>query len=1478
MSSADRREAIGTLVYWLHTWPRQYAVALVGVTVAALLRYGLDVSFDFNHPFILFHPIIILIALLCGFGPALLATLLSGAITAYFLMEPLNSFVVRSPNDIVGLVLFGAMGVTISWLGDLFRRRAKRLQEFEKAVEGLEEMIVVVDRDYRYVIANRSFLNYRGMKREDVVGRRIPEILNPGVFEATVKEKLDECFRGKLVQYEMRYTYPGRGERELFISYFPIEGPGGVNRVASVLQDITDKKEAERSLKLFRALMDQSNDAVEIVDPDTLRFLDVNEKACQDLGYSREDLLRMTVFDINPNFTEADRLTLQTKLREAGFVVQEVIHRRKDGSMFPAEISLKCVNLDRHYIVVVSRDISDRKRANEALEASEKRFRTVYERAPVGIALVDPESGRFLKVNPKLCEILGRSEEELLKCNFQSLTHPDDLGVSLSKRADLVAGRSAQFELEKRYLRPDGGEVWANVSVAPMWREEKPPKVYLVMAQDITKRKRVEEALREREDRYRDLVENSEDLVCTHDLEGNLLSVNPAPARLLGYEVSELIKMPMRELIAPEGREQFDAYLERIKTKGADRGRLCVIARNGERRIWEYNNTLRTEGVAFPIVRGMARDITERKRAESALRRSEQRYRLLFEKNVAGVSISSMDGEVLDCNEAGARILGYSNAGEVRGHQTTEFYFDLAERKPRLSELTREGAVSSGEIQLRRKDGTPVWVLFNTAILAAGEDGALLVQATSIDITQRKKAEEELRSREEAYRNFVAQSSEGIFREELLVPIPVDLPEDEMIARIRRDACVVECNDALARMYGFASGQELIGRRLAEMLVPDDPGNLESMREYVRSGFRVLERPSREVDQHGNSKVFLNSMIGIVENGKLVCTWGIQRDVTKQVRLEEARSKAEKALQESEAHFRLLVEQASDGIFIADARGKYMDVNSAGAEMLGYSRDEMLQLSISDIIEAEECGRIAEEVARFAGGAIARSEWKFRRKDGSVFPGEVCGKQLPDGRLQGILRDISERREAEQAMRQSEERFRVALKDSPITVFSQDRDLRYTWIYNPQLHWQHEALGKTDAEIMGGKKAASLIELKRQVLKTGVVARQEVLLGNNGKSYAFDITVEPLFDANGSVIGITGAAMDIARLREMTDRLQDSRDKLAHQKSYLESEIQSELGFEEIIGHSEALREVLKNVRVVAPTDSTVLLLGETGTGKELVARSLHALSSRHDKTFIKLNCAAVPSGLLESELFGHEKGAFTGAVSQKVGRIELADKGTLFLDEIGELPLELQPKLLRVLQDREFERLGGVHTLHVDVRIISATNRDLHQDIVDRKFREDLFYRLNVFPIDLPSLRERRSDIPILVHHFVHKHAVRMGKRIDIVPGETMKVLQNWNWPGNIRELENMIERMVILSTGQVLAAPPVELDAFQEITDDSLTEMAREHIIRVLRETNGVLSGTDGAASRLGLKRTTLQSMLKRHGIEPHEYRRGNGTFGAS
>jgi len=329
-------------------------------------------------------------------------------------------------------------------------------------------------------------------------------------------------------------------------------------------------------------------------------------------------------------------------------------------------------------------------------------------------------------------------------------------------------------------------------------------------------------------------------------------------------------------------------------------------------------------------------------------------------------------------------------------------------------------------------------------------------------------------------------------------------------------------------------------------------------------------------------------------------------------------------------------------------------------------------------------------------------------------------------------------------------------------------------------------------------------------------------------------------------------------------------EKLASEKLYLEEEIRSELNFEEIVGESPALKKILAQARTVAPSDATVLILGNTGTGKELIARAIHRMSSRKDRVFVKLNCAAIPTGLLESELFGHEKGAFTGAISQKVGRLELADKGSLFLDEVGDIPLELQPKLLRVLQDQEFERLRSTRTIKVNIRLIAATNRDLAQAVAEKEFRSDLYYRLNVFPIRMPALNERKTDIPSLVRHFVQKFARRMNKQIEIIPTATMNALISWDWPGNVRELENLMERSVILTEGRVLNAPLAELRTGQEglDSDGTLESLERQYIVRVLRETSGIIAGPRGAAVRLGMKRTTLQSRILKMGISRQEY----------
>jgi formate hydrogenlyase transcriptional activator len=428
-------------------------------------------------------------------------------------------------------------------------------------------------------------------------------------------------------------------------------------------------------------------------------------------------------------------------------------------------------------------------------------------------------------------------------------------------------------------------------------------------------------------------------------------------------------------------------------------------------------------------------------------------------------------------------------------------------------------------------------------------------------------------------------------------------------------------------------------------------------------------------------------------------------------------------------------------------------------------------------------------------------------------------------------------------------------------------------------------------------------ERAKTVFRTGkplIASREELAADPQGTIPNMSLRLYPLI-TRGRVLGVFGFASsredaftedDLSFLGQVANQIalavenavtygqvSELKDKLAQENVYLESEIRSELHFEDIVGNSVQLHRVLKEIETVAPSDSTVLIYGETGTGKELIARALHNLSSRKANAFVKLNCAAIPTGLLESELFGHEKGAFTGAITQRVGRFELANRGTIFLDEIGEIPLEVQPKLLRVLQEREFERLGSTRTIRTNARLIAATNRDLKTMMEEQRFRSDLYYRLNVFPVRVPSLRERKEDIPMLIRHFVKEFSRRNQRVIDTIPSETMQALIRYHWPGNIRELQNVIERAVIISRGPVLSVALTELtpdvtsspvpvvtsgkSASHESLREMLEETERNQILRALEEADGVVAGANGAAARLGVKRSTLQLRMQRLGI---------------
>jgi PAS domain S-box-containing protein len=958
------------------------------------------------------------------------------------------------------------------------RRRDERLREFERVVESLDEMICVVNREYRYVLANRAFLRRRCMTRDQIVGRLVEEVVGCDLFRQVVKPKLDECFIGNVVSYEHRTNYPHLGERELFVTYLPVEGPHGIDRAAAVLRDVTEQK-----------------------------------------------------------------------------------------------------------------------RSADMLQESERRFRAVHDRAPVGVALVDSRSGRFLQVNPKFCQIAGRTEAEMLALTCPDITHPDDVEGSTKHLREMVE-KGGTLEIEKRFVRPNGEVVRVTLSLVSMWEPGHPAHWHMAIAQDITERRNAEDALRSSEERMR----LAQEAACIGVFERNMQSGgcrwSPEMEAIYGLPPGSAPQSidALLELIHPDDRELVLQLVAESRETGSAGGEWRTVWPDGSLH-WisgrwrmfkdDQGNAVRALGVDI--------DITERKRIEEALRTGEA-----------------------DLRDA------------QRVAQMGSWSFDL--------------------------------------------------------------------------KTQTVRASEQLFRVTGMEPMPGGIPFDE-----------------LKRFFPDETWQRIVtgARKAAETGQTED-----------------LEIAFRRADGTGGWLLARSKVIK-AEDGNIVAVSGVAMDITD-------RRRAEEELENSERRFRAVYERSPVGMCIVDSKnGRFLQVNEKMREITGRSEADLTNRDFLSITHPDDVPENCEQAQKFAAGETDHLELMKRYV-------------RPDGSLR--------------------------------------------WVQATAVH----------------------------------------LPGNR------DLSI--------------GIVQDVTELRL-------AKEKLAEEKLYLEQEISTVLGFEEIVGQNAGLREVMEKVRKVASSNATVLLLGETGTGKELVARALHRLSGRADSSFIKMNCAAIPSGLLESELFGHEKGAFTGSVARKIGRLELADKGTLFLDEIGEVSLNLQPKLLRVLQDMEFERLGGTQTIKVDFRLIAATNRDLAESVQDNEFRRDLYYRLNVFPIRLPALRERRDDIPMLVEHFVQKCSRRLNKHITSIPRKTMNALVQWDWLGNIRELENFIERSVILTQGSVLAAPLSELQASSAENGqlETLADAERQHILRALRDSQGLISGPRGAAARLGLKRTTLQSKLKNMGINP-------------
>jgi formate hydrogenlyase transcriptional activator len=688
---------------------------------------------------------------------------------------------------------------------------------------------------------------------------------------------------------------------------------------------------------------------------------------------------------------------------------------------------------------------------------------------------------------------------------------------------------------------------------------------------------------------------------------------------------------------------------------------------------------------------------------------------------------------------------------------------------------------------------------------------------------------------------------------------------------------ITNVNAQVQRAFGYAR-EELVGQPI-ETLIPERFRGTHPNHREAYSAQPSLRPMGVGLELYGlrkdGSEFPVDIMLSPIETAEGRVTVSVIRDISE-------RKKIEDILHRTEQRFHLLVESVRDyAIFMMDPSGNVVSWNPGAERLKGYRADEIIGRSFSCFYTPEDIERgIHEKSLRLAvsQGRFESEGWRVR-KDGSRFWANSVITSIQDkkGNLVGlaeVTRDFTERKKVEEALRHSEEQLRALFEFSPDAIVVSDREGRITQA-NAQVD---KFFGYTRAELLGQSIDVLVPERFRRMhpvhrkdyshrarVRQMGIGLELYARRKDGSEFPVDIMLGPVETGESQIV--LSVIRDLTEKRKAEEALQRSE----REKQYLEEELNTEYRFEDIIGESIGLKRVLKHVETVAATDVTVLVLGETGTGKDLIARAIHHLSSRRERTLVKLNCAAIPSGLLESELFGHEKGAFTGAISRKIGRLELAHEGTLFLDEIGDLPLELQPKILRALQEKEFERVGGTQTIPVNVRLVAATNRDLTKMVADKEFRSDLYYRLRVFPITIPPLRERREDIPLLVNYFVDKHSRQLYRKIETIPPDTMRALTRWDWPGNIRELENFIERAVILTNGPVLRAPLAELEFPEETTPpegSTLEATEREHILRVLRESKGKIAGPKGAAARLGLKRTTLNSKLKKLGIERTDY----------
>jgi PAS domain S-box-containing protein len=955
------------------------------------------------------------------------------------------------------------------------------------------------------------------------------------------------------------------------------------------------------------------------------------------------------------------------------------------------------------------------------------------------------------------------------------------------------------------------------------------------------------------------LLRLTHDAVYVRDIKGVISYWNRGAEGLYGWPAEDAVGKLARQLLKTASPMPFEQIEAELLACGRWEGELLKTKKDGTQIVVASRWSLKRDDSGAPVATMVtSNDITARKRAEEAARRSEKELRDVIETVPAMLWSTSPEGSLDFINHrwqeftglADENALGWNWEAVVHSEDHGRF---VADWRAALA----AGQPLESEVRVRAANGEYRWLLVRNVPLRDQLGKIVKWYGTSFDIHERKRAEEALH-RSEAY---LAEAQK--------------LTHTGSYAYDGRTNTFPYWSEEHFRIWGFDPQQgPPDGETLLQRVHPED-------REMVRElSVKAMRERSDYIAEYRiilpDGTVKYIEAIGhhvSTERGGPILVIGTHVDVTE-------RKRAQEALRESETRFRTFVDHAGDALFVYDLEQQTLvDVNRSACESLGYTQQELIgKTPLAFHLDSYQA-EMESVAARAAGGETVFDTHWHRRRDGTVFPVEVHTSLISYGGRRFLLmvaRDITDRLRAEEAVRQSEKQLREVIETIPAIAWTNSSDGSIEFVNK---RWQEytaipaeESVGFGWQGALHPKDVDRYIEKRQASLTSGDPFEDEVRIrcGGTGEYRWFLCRAVPVRDERGNIVRWYGTATDIEHRKRAEERLQ-------HENVALRVEIEKAWMFEEVVGASPALRSVLSAVSKVAPTDSTVLLTGETGTGKELIARAIHKKSPRCSRAFVAVNCAAIPQSLVASELFGHEKGAFTGALQRRLGEFELAEGGTIFLDEVGELPMETQIALLRVLQEREIQRVGGSQPIRVNVRILAATNRDLQKAIAEGAFRQDLFYRLNVFPIHIPPLHERREDIPVLVEYFIDRFARKAGKKIRSIEKRALDLLESYSWPGNIRELQNVIERSVIICETETLTID----DSWLSLGDSSrqspagslggqIAAQEKELIERALAETAGRVAGASGAAAKLGVPPSTLESKIRLLKINKHQYKK--------